>query len=105
MDMRIKIREIEKGFDYVDSKTPELSMSVNINYRQQGVGTILLKAMIDKLIKLDYKQVSFSVDKENYALKLYQKFGFKVVKSDEKSATLIKELKNKNWQYITSKVM
>jgi len=80
----------EKGFGYVDSKTPELSMSVNIKFRRQGVGTSLLKAMIEKLRKLDYAQVSLSVDLLNYAYKLYQKFGFEIVKSDGNSATMIK---------------
>jgi len=83
----------EKGFGYVDSKTPELSMSVNNNYRQQGIGTNLLTVMIDKLTKLDYKHVSLSVDKRNYAYKLYQKFGFEIVQSDEMSVTMIKQLK------------
>ncbi len=85
--------ESEKGFGYVDSKIPELSMSVIENYRQQGIGTKLLKDMIDKLTQLDYEQVSLSVDKLNYAYKLYQKFGFETVDSDEKSATMIKRLK------------
>lgn len=85
--------ETEKGFGYVDSKTPELSMSVIENYRQQGIGTKLLKAMIEKLTHSDYQQVSLSVDKLNYALKLYQKFGFEIVKSDDHSATMIKRLK------------
>lgn len=85
--------ETEKGFGYVDSKTPELSISVIENYRQHGIGTKLLKAMIDKLTQLDYEQVSLSVDKLNYALKLYKKFGFEIVKSDEKSETLIRRLK------------
>ncbi len=85
--------ETERGFGYVDSKTPELSMSVIENYRQQGIGTKLLKAMIDKLTQLDCEQVSLNVDKLNYALKLYLKLGFEIVESDEKSATLIKRLK------------
>jgi ribosomal protein S18 acetylase RimI-like enzyme len=84
--------ESEKGFGFVDSKTPELIMSILKDYRQQGIGTKLLKAMIDKLTELDYEQVSLSVDKLNYALKLYKKFGFEILESDEKSAILIKRL-------------
>jgi len=84
--------ETEKGFGYVDLKTPELSMSVAEEYRQQGVGTKLIATMIDKLIQLNYKQVSLSVDKLNYAFKWYLKFGFEVVKSDKHSVTMIKRL-------------
>lgn len=85
--------ETECGYGYVNSKTPELSMSVLKDYQQKGVGTKLLKIMIDKLIQCDYEQVSLSVDKLNYALRLYQKFGFVILNSEEKSVTMIKKLK------------
>lgn len=85
--------ELEKGFGYVDSKTPELSMTVVEKYRKQGIGTKLLTNMIEKLIQIGYKQVSLSVDLDNYALNLYQKNGFDIVQSDEKSAIMIKQLK------------
>lgn len=88
--------ETEKGFGYVDSRTPELSMSVIGNYRHKGIGTKLLTAILDKLTQLNYEQVSLSVDKLNFALKLYLKFGFEIVSSDEKSVTMVKRLKNKN---------
>ncbi|MGE5356638.1 MAG: GNAT family N-acetyltransferase [Deltaproteobacteria bacterium] len=88
--------EEKKGFGFVDSKTPELSMSVVENYRKKGIGTKLLKAMLKKLNLLEYGQVSLSVDKQNFAMRLYQKFGFEAVKSDEKSAILIKRIKNMN---------
>ena len=59
--------EDEKGFGFIDSKTPELSMSVVENYRKKGIGTKMLKALFDKLTLQDYDQVSLSVDKSNYA--------------------------------------
>jgi ribosomal-protein-alanine N-acetyltransferase len=90
--------ENEKGFGYVDSETPELCMSVNEKFRHNGIGTSLFNAILDKLKALNYKQVSLSVDKINYAFNLYQKFGFEVVKSDEKSVTMVKELQTKNPQ-------
>ncbi|MBK7095384.1 MAG: GNAT family N-acetyltransferase [Saprospiraceae bacterium] len=85
--------EDEKGFGFIDSKTPELSMSVVENYRKKGIGTKMLKALFDKLTQKDYDQVSLSVDKSNYAYKLYLKFGFQTFASDEKSVTMMKKLK------------
>lgn len=85
--------ETEKGFGYVDSKTPELSMSILKNYRRQGIGTNLLSAMIEKLSQCDYEQVSLSVDRQNYAFNFYLKFGFEIFRYDEKSAIMIKKLK------------
>lgn len=85
--------EFEKGFGYVDSKTPELSMSVVKGYRKQGIGTKLLTKMIERLMQYGYEQVSLSVDLNNYAFDLYQKFGFVIVQSDDKSAIMKKQLR------------
>ncbi len=68
-------------------------MSVLEKYRNKGIGTKLLTAMIDRLTQLNYEQVSLSVDKLNFAYTLYQKFGFEIVESDEKSVTMKKRLK------------
>lgn len=80
-----------KGFGFVDEYTPELSMSVTVEYRNKGIGTQLLTAMLQKL-KIRYEQVSLSVDKQNFACKLYKKFGFNIVKEDEKSMIMVKKL-------------
>ncbi len=85
--------ENEKGFGFVDKETPELSMSVKENYRNRGIGKKLLTSMIERLKILDYKQVSLSVDISNFAFKIYLNFGFEIVKSDKKSAIMIKRLK------------
>lgn len=82
----------ERGYGYVDSKTPELSISVLKEYQRKGVGTRLLKKMIVKFKEYEFEQVSLSVDLQNYALRLYQKFGFVIFESDDKSATMIKKL-------------
>ena len=84
--------ETNRGYGYIDSQTPELSMSVLEPYRNQGIGTQLLKAMLETLTGEGYTQVSLSVDKLNYACKFYRKFGFKTVKSDEASMIILKLL-------------
>jgi len=85
--------ETEPGFGFIDTKTPELSMSVLKEYRNNGIGTKLLNIMIDKLIQSDCEQVSLSVDKINYAIKMYKEFGFETVDSDEDSVIMIIKLK------------
>ncbi|MCL2593006.1 MAG: GNAT family N-acetyltransferase [Defluviitaleaceae bacterium] len=69
-----------KGFGYVDDKTPELAISLYQGYRNKGIGTNLLELMLSLLKENGYNQVSLSVHKDNYAVKMYEKFGFKVVK-------------------------
>jgi len=84
----------ERGYGFVDSKTPELSMSVREKFRNQGIGTQLLRAMMEQLTRLNYEQVSLSVDKENFAFQLYRKFGFETLLSDGSSVTMIRKLKS-----------
>ncbi len=84
--------ENEKGFGFVYSDTPEIAMSVLQSYRKQGVGTLLLKAMLDRLARNGYRQVSLSVDVLNYACKMYQKSGFITIGTSEESVTMIKKL-------------
>ena len=67
-------------------------MSVLPVYRDRGIGTSLLREMIGKLKKLGYEQVSLSVDLENFAFRLYQKFGFTVVGVSDGSVTMVKLL-------------
>ena len=87
-----QLTENEKGFGFVDSDTPEIAMSVLQSYRKQGVGTLLLKAMLDRFARNGYRQVSLSVDVLNYAYKMYQDAGFHVVEASGESVTMIKEL-------------
>ena len=44
-----------KGYGYVDDHTPEFAISLFEEYRNQGVGSRLMTAMIDYLRKSGYK--------------------------------------------------
>lgn len=70
---------IMDDYGHVDDQTPSLAISLYKEYRGQGIGTQLLHQMMDLLRKEKYAQVSLSVQKENYALRMYQKAGFKIV--------------------------
>ena len=85
---------VEPGFGYVDAETPQISMSVLKNFQQQGIGTFLLETIIKKLQVCGYKQVSLSVNLNNFVINLYYKYGFEVYKKNENSAIMIKPLIN-----------
>lgn len=85
--------EQDKGYGFVDSQTPELSMAVLKHYRNMGIGKKLLSKLLNKMKQLNYKRVSLSVDKSNYAYKLYKKTGFETILSTNTSATMLKSLK------------
>lgn len=50
---------------------------VKPEYRNKGIGSILVDFMIDEIMKMGYKEISIGVDKDNTAaLHLYCKKGF-----------------------------
>lgn len=80
------------GYGFVDAYTPELAMSVQVQYRGRGVGKAILMAMLKELQRCGYAQVSLSVDRDNFAFEFYRKCGFEIVQSDGKSAIMLKPL-------------
>ena len=68
-----------KGYGNIDDKTPEFAISLLPEYRYKGIGTALMNGMLEKLKKRGYEQTSLSVDKDNYAVRMYQKVGFEII--------------------------
>lgn len=81
-----------KGFGYIDDQTPEFAISLFKEYRGLRIGTRLMIEMIDYLRKSGYKQASLSVQKENYAVKLYLKMGFKIVRENDEDYLMLLKL-------------
>ena len=71
---------IMNDYGHIDDKTPSLAISLYKKYRGQGIGSSLIKEMLSLLQAHGYKHVSLSVQKANYAAKLYQKIGFIIIK-------------------------
>lgn len=71
---------IMNDYGHIDDKTPSLAISLYKKYRWQGIGCSLIKEMLSLLQTHGYKHVSLSVQKANYAAKLYQKIGFRIIK-------------------------
>ena len=70
---------IMNDYGHIDDDTPSLAISLYKDYRNQGIGTELLRRMILLLRQSGYKRVSLSVQKANYAARMYLNAGFKVV--------------------------
>jgi RimJ/RimL family protein N-acetyltransferase len=91
--LRILDGEI-KGFGHIDSETPELAIAVFKEYRNMGIGRGLMNNLIDLALMnvgRSCKQISLSVDKENYAVGMYRKLGFEVVKENERDYVMVLE--------------
>ncbi len=81
-----------KGYGFVDHHTPELSMAVKSEFRNRGIGTILLKTIVSEYKSLGIEYLSLSVDKANSAAKLYQRLGYSIVAATETSWTMRKRI-------------
>ncbi|HJL18803.1 MAG TPA: GNAT family N-acetyltransferase [Sandaracinaceae bacterium LLY-WYZ-13_1] len=69
------------GYGYRSPLTPELSMAVAAKHRNQGIGSGLLKRLLEELRGQAVTAVSLSVDQRNVAVRLYERFGFRIVAS------------------------
>ena len=78
-----------QGFGHLTDNIPELAMSIYPQYRNKGIGTSLLKDFLKFLRSKNYNQISLSVQKNNYAVNMYKKLGFKVI-SQNKSEYIMK---------------
>ena len=83
---------IMDDYGHVDDDTPSLSISVKSPYRQKGIGTALMKEMLPLLKSEGFQQVSLSVQKANYASKMYLKLGFEIIKTNEEDYIMICKL-------------
>jgi ribosomal protein S18 acetylase RimI-like enzyme len=81
-----------KGYGNIDAETPEFSISLLKEYRHKGIGKALMNKMINYLSERGYRQASLSVAKDNYALKLYEKVGFKIIKEQDHDYLMVVEL-------------
>ncbi len=70
---------IMNDYGHIDDETPSFAISLLAEYRGMGIGTALMNEMLRILKSKGYQQASLSVQKANYAVKMYQKTGFEVV--------------------------
>jgi len=90
--VRILAGEI-KGYGNIDPETPEFAIAMFKDYRHLGIGTMLMQEMIELLKEKGYAKTSLSVQKENYAVKMYQKLGFETVGENEHDYIMVLKLK------------
>lgn len=83
---------IMNDYGHIDDKTPSFAISLYKEYRGMGIGTELMKRMLFILKEAGYKRTSLSVQKANYAYKIYLKLGFEVISESEEEFLMVKQL-------------
>ena len=82
------------GYGSVDNDTVEFAISVFDEYKKMGIGTALMTKMLEHLEKLNYAKASLAVQKENYAVRMYQKVGFEIVDENNQEYIMIHKVGN-----------
>ena len=83
---------IMNDYGHIDNDTPSLAMSVYKKYRGLGIGTSLLKQLLQVERLAGYSKISLSVQKSNYAVKMYEKVGFTVADENNEEYIMIVNL-------------
>ena len=67
------------GFGWIGDSVPELAIALYPPYRGRGIGSRLLLSLLHELRERGFAAVSLSVQRENPAVSIYRRFGFRIV--------------------------
>lgn len=84
---------IMDDYGHIDDETPSFAISLFEEYRGRGIGTGLMRQMLELLRTEGYKRASLAVQKENYAVKMYKNVGFEIVGENEQEYIMVCDLK------------
>lgn len=85
---------IMNDYGHVDDQTPSFAISLLKKFRNQGIGTELMRRMLQLLKNQGYKQASLAVQKANYAVRMYKKVGFEIVDQNDEEFIMVCKLNN-----------
>ena len=80
------------AYGHIDDETPELAISILPEYRNQGIGSMLMEKLFELLFQQGYKQTSLSVQKENPAVNFYVRLGYEIIKEKPEEYLMLKKL-------------
>jgi GNAT superfamily N-acetyltransferase len=87
--------EDDPGYGFVGGDVPELSIGVAATQRGRGIGTMLIRRLLQEAGETGIERVSLSVERANPAMRLYEREGFRVhdPREGEDSLTMIASLR------------
>lgn len=80
------------GFGYVEEGTPWLAIALYKAYRSRGIGTALMRGMLERLKLQGCRQAVLSVHKANYAVRLYKSLGFRTIGEKGREYVMLRRL-------------
>lgn len=86
---------IMDDYGHIADNIPSLAISLYKEFCGHGIGMALLDNILSLLKSENYEKVSLSVQKENYAYRMYLKSGFEVVDENDEEYIMICDLKKR----------
>lgn len=83
---------IMNDYGHIDDETPSFAISLYEEYRGRGIGTELMRRMLELLRAGGYKRASLAVQKDNYAVKMYKNVGFEIDGENELEYIMLRKL-------------
>ena len=83
---------IMNDYGHVDDETPSFAISLYKEYRSRGIGTRMMREMLKLLREQGYKKASLAVQKANYAVRMYETVGFRIVDENDEEFIMVCEL-------------
>jgi len=80
---------IMNDYGHVDDETPSFAISLLPDYRNKGIGTVLMRQMLSLLKEHGYRQASLAVQKANYAVRMYKEVGFEIIDENEEEFIMV----------------
>ena len=83
---------IMNDYGHVDDDTPSFAISLYPEYRGRGIGTAMMREMLGVLKEQGYEKASLAVQKANYAVRMYEKVGFRTVGENDEEFIMVCDL-------------
>ena len=84
--------EEDHGHGYVDDETPEVAIAVAAPFRREGLGMRLMNELERVARAAGIERLGVSIDTENPAARLAERFGYRELSRDEGGRRMVKDI-------------
>ena len=80
---------IMNDYGHVDDETPSFAISLIPECRGKGIGTRLMRDILNLLKEQGFKRASLAVQKANYAVRMYKNVGFEIIDENDEEYIML----------------
>ena len=84
------------SYGFVAPEIPELGIGIQPGERRRGIGTALIRILLEEASLQDFQKVSLSVENDNGAIRLYEQEGFQVQSRESQASTMLIDVSQRN---------